>query len=81
MAQSAPRPLWPDERIEAFANAKYDVSEYFEVVGAMTIIRDEYEAERATVYADLLRMEEIAKDNNKKLDELERELKRLLGIG
>jgi hypothetical protein len=43
--QDEARPLlWDDRRIEDYANQRFDVDAYFEVVQAMTRLRDEYEA-------------------------------------
>ena len=55
-------PLWSDERIEDYANANFDVSEYFEVVQGMKAVRDEYEAR----IADLQRLVEQLEANQRK---------------
>ena len=54
---TTPQPLWSDDRIEDFANAKYDASEYFEVFGAMVIVRDDYEHELAAARARMAALE------------------------
>jgi hypothetical protein len=51
-------PLWSDQRIADFVNAQYDASEYFEVLGAMMIVRNDYEQRLQQQSAEIAELKE-----------------------